>query len=98
MSRSALRTGLLVIAGIALGCAALLSFAGLSVVAFWVGFWSLLVIVGVAIERWRYKSLADRPPGPNWVETGERFVDPETGKLVAVYHHPGTGERRYVAS
>ena len=58
----------------------------------------LLVAVGVAIERWRYKSLADRPPGPNWVATGERFVDPETGKLVAVYHHPGTGERRYVAS
>ena len=98
MSRSALRTGLLAVAGIVLGCAALLTFAGLGVAAFWVGLWSLLVIVGLAIERWRYKSLADQPPGPNWVATGERFVDPETGKLVAVCHHPGTGERRYVAS
>jgi hypothetical protein len=98
MSRSALRTGLLVVAGIALGCGALLASAGLGVAACWVGGWSLLIIVSVAIERWRYKSLADRPPGPSWVATGERFVDPETGKLVAVYHHPGTGERRYVAS
>jgi len=38
MSRSALRTGLLVVAGIALGCAALLAVAGLGVIAFWVGF------------------------------------------------------------
>ena len=49
------------------------------------------------IERWRYKPLADRSPGPDWAATGERFVDPETGKLVTVYYHPANGERRYVA-
>jgi len=54
-------------------------------------------LIGLAIERWRYKPLAERPPGPDWQATGERFVDPETGKLVAVYFHPATGERRYIA-
>jgi hypothetical protein len=29
--------------------------------------------------------------------TGERFVDPETGKPVMVYYHRPSGERRYVA-
>ncbi len=50
------------------------------------------------IERWRYKPLAGRPPGPDWQRTDERFVDPETGKLVTVYFHPATGERRYIAA
>jgi hypothetical protein len=49
------------------------------------------------IERWRYKPLGEHSPGPDWTATGERFVDPETGKLVAVYFHPASGERRYVA-
>ena len=48
-------------------------------------------------ERWRYKPLTDARLGPDWVATDERFVDPETGKLVTVYYHPATGERRYVA-
>ena len=50
------------------------------------------------IERWRYKPLTARPPGPDWQMTDERFVDPETGKLVTVYFHPATGERRYIAA
>ncbi len=57
-----------------------------------------LVLVGAALfERWRYKRLADSRPGPEWVATAERFVDPESGKLVTVYFRPTTGERRYVA-
>ena len=49
------------------------------------------------VERWRYKRLGRTRPGPGWVATGERFRDPETGKLVTVYYRPETGERRYVA-
>ncbi len=57
-----------------------------------------LVLVGAAlVERWRYKRLAASRPGPEWVATDERFVDPESGRLVTVYYRPATGERRYVA-
>jgi hypothetical protein len=60
--------------------------------------WAVLLLIGVALERWRYKPLAGIRPGPDWQQTDERFVDPETGKLVTVYFHPGTGERRYVSA
>ncbi len=46
--------------------------------------------------RRRYKPLQRDPPGPGWVETPERFVDPETSKEVTVYYQPSSGERRYV--
>ena len=59
--------------------------------------WAAILLVGLLIERWRYKPLAGRSPGPDWQRTDERFVDPETGKLVTVYFHPATGERRYIA-
>ena len=59
--------------------------------------WGLILLIGLAIERWRYKPLTERSPGPDWTATDERFVDPETGKLVRVYYHPASGERRYVA-
>jgi len=60
--------------------------------------WAAILLVGLLIERWRYQKLAGRPPGPDWEKTDERFVDPETGKLVTVYFHPTTGERRYIAA
>jgi hypothetical protein len=40
--------------------------------------------------------IVDLKPGPDWSETAERFVDPESGELVAVYYKPTTGERLYV--
>jgi len=62
------------------------------------GVWAILLFIGLAIERWRYKPLADRNPGPGWTMTDERFVDPETGKTVTVYFNSRTGERRYVGN
>ena len=56
----------------------------------------LLLLVGLAIERWRYKSIVSGPPDPHWTDTGERFVDPETSALTAVYLDT-TGERHYIA-
>jgi hypothetical protein len=44
-----------------------------------------------------YGRVIGRPPGGDWRPTDERFVDPETGKLVTVWFEPATGERRYVA-
>ncbi len=48
---------------------------------------------GVVFERWRYT-----PPPPrigNWRPTGERFLDPGSGKMVEVYFNRETGERHY---
>jgi hypothetical protein len=57
----------------------------------------LLLIAAILFERWRYKRVAGSRPGPEWVATDERFVGPESGKLITVYYRPSTGERRYVA-
>ena len=56
----------------------------------------LLLVVGLAIERWRYKPLLRGGPDPRWKDTGERFVDPESGQLTAVYFDAQRGERHYV--
>lgn len=57
----------------------------------------LILVGGLAIERWRYKPVLDQQPDPRWTDTGERFVDPATGKLTAVYFDPANGERHYLA-
>lgn len=57
----------------------------------------LLLLVGLAIERWRYKPIVRRQPEPDWRDTGERFVDPETQALTAVYLDASSGERHYIA-
>ena len=59
--------------------------------------WGSIFAGGVLIERWRYQRLAKGRPGPDWQATPERFVDPETGRVVTVFLNPATGERRYVA-
>ena len=97
MTRSALRSSLYVV-----GAASATGAAVLAVFGYWpgtvlLGIWALLLVGGLLIERWRYKPLSAHPPGLGWEPTGERFVDPETGRLVTVYFHPSTGERRYVA-
>jgi hypothetical protein len=55
-----------------------------------------LILLGTLWERYRYKRLADASPGPGWIDTGERFLDPSTGDLVAVYGRQNDGERQYV--
>ena len=57
----------------------------------------LLLIIGLAIERWRYKPVRSGRPEPTWRDTGERFVDTETGLMTAVYFDPANGERHYLA-
>lgn len=56
-----------------------------------------ILLFVLAVERWRYKPLSSRRPGAGWISTEERFVDPESGRLVTVFYKPSTGERRYVA-
>jgi hypothetical protein len=97
MMSAAVRGVLLLIAGVLLAGGGALAMLGAVPAAVGLTAWGLILIVGLVIERWRYKPLAERSPGPDWTLTDERFVDPETGKLVTVYYHPATGERRYVA-
>jgi hypothetical protein len=94
---SALRVALGVFAGALLLAALFLTTCGVIGPAIYAGFFGALLFVGLVFERWRYKPLTDTRLGPEWVATDERFVDPETGKLVTVFYHPATGERRYVA-
>lgn len=56
----------------------------------------LVLTLGVLFERVHYKRLAAKAPGPEWVATPERFVDPTSGRMVQVYTKPETGERLYV--
>jgi hypothetical protein len=58
--------------------------------------WGGIIAAAIAYEQFRYKPLQRSAPGAGWVKTNERFVDDETGKTVAVYIEPKTGERKYV--
>lgn len=84
--------GVLLLAGAALGVRfgvpipAMLAPAGIG----------LVLIVGGLFERVQYKMLRQTAPGPGWLATPERFVDPATGRLVQVHVKPETGERLYV--
>jgi hypothetical protein len=57
-----------------------------------------VLLLGLLFERYVYKPIRLEPPGPGWDRTQERFADPRTGQIVAVYYNPRTGERRYVAA
>jgi hypothetical protein len=62
------------------------------------GIYGGLMVFLLVIERARYKRVLSVPPGEPWRETAERFVDPETSRLVVVWEHPGSGKRAYVAA
>lgn len=83
-----------------LSVAALVAAAALFFVGYYFPFGLPLTFLGLgliasfAYDR-RYKSASPGPPGPGWVDTGERFIDPETNRRVAVFTRPETGEREY---
>jgi hypothetical protein len=55
------------------------------------------VLVVTAMFEPVYGKLVSRPPlSGAWRPTGEKFVDPTSGKPVEVWFDPATGERRYV--
>src|SRR4030081_3527112 len=53
-----------------------------------------IIVLGTLFERWRYHNRNASVDGV-WQPTGERFVDPATGKNVEVLYDPQSGERRY---
>ncbi|GAC1623581.1 MAG: hypothetical protein NVS9B10_08670 [Nevskia sp.] len=64
--------------------------------AFWLLLNGLALTAGIAWERWRYRLPESTAPGPGWQRSGERIVDPDSGRLTEVWYRPATGERRYI--
>jgi hypothetical protein len=62
-------------------------------VQFFIGGGFLLFVL--LVEARRYGANKKPTPGP-WEATGERFIDPSTGKLTEVRYNPQTGDREYV--
>lgn len=56
----------------------------------------LMLSAGIVWERWQYKPPQAGAPDPQWRATGERFVDPGSGKTLEVYFDPRSGESHYV--
>jgi hypothetical protein len=57
----------------------------------------MLLAGGILFERRGYHPRIHRTVD-GWQSTGERFVDPTTGRLMEVHYNPETGERDYVDS
>jgi hypothetical protein len=53
----------------------------------------ILIIVTTFFEQ-RYRGV--KPGAGSWQATGERFIDPTTGRLTEVRYDPKTGERAYL--
>jgi hypothetical protein len=65
--------------------------------AVWLGGIVLALLIWFVFRSGGYKRQPlDVPPGPDWVATPERFVDPSSGETLAVWFHPPSGERAYV--
>jgi hypothetical protein len=93
-----LRPALLVLGLVALGAALTTGLAGAPLcVVVWTALIGALLVGGMLFERGRYKPAERGSPGPDWVTTGEHFVDPGSGETVTVFYQPSTGERRYVS-
>jgi hypothetical protein len=54
-----------------------------------------LMMITAALEP-VYGRADGKPQGGRFRRTDERFVDPDTGRLVSVWFDPESGERRYV--
>jgi hypothetical protein len=48
-------------------------------------------------RRWGRRHGESGKPGPSWLPTKERFVDPTTQRVMRVWVDPARGDRHYVA-
>jgi hypothetical protein len=56
-----------------------------------------VILGGLIFERRRYRpALSSGRPAWEWEETGERFLDPSSGQMMAVRYNAATGERDYI--
>lgn len=57
---------------------------------------TLAFAIGCLWERRYHAAQQGFPQESRFNPTGERFVDPETGRVTSAWVDPATGERRYV--
>jgi uncharacterized protein YbjQ (UPF0145 family) len=57
------------------------------------GVMGAIMAISVLVER-RYRGRASRPES-GWEPTPEKFLDEDTGQVMQVWYHPGTGQRDY---
>jgi hypothetical protein len=92
-----LRAVLVVVGGVALVSALVAAICRAPFpLVMWLTVIGVVLTGGILFERERYKPAVPGHPGPGWVATNERFVDPQSGEIVTVYYQPSTGERRYI--
>jgi len=92
---SLLRVSLLAVGGLMLvGGLVLFTRPSQTCAALYLAVYGLVIVGSLLVERHRYQPPLDRTRG-TWEPTGERFVDPTSGQMVAVYFNPETGERDY---
>ena len=96
MTRSALRAALYAIGGLSIAGAVVLALFGCGPAAIGLAGWALVLVVGLLIERWRYKPLTERPPGPGWTATTSALSIRRPASGHGLFPR-GSGERRYVA-
>jgi hypothetical protein len=89
-----LRTVVLTLGFIAAAAGALLFGAGSRGAGAYLMCVGVVVILGTAFERWRYRNAPSA--AARWEPTGERFEDPATGEAMEVQYDRASGERRYV--
>jgi hypothetical protein len=66
-------------------------------VMLWLAVIIAVVLVWAFFRQGGYKREAlAAPPGPDWIKTEERFVDPTSGETLDVWFDPKSGERAYV--
>jgi hypothetical protein len=91
-----LRTAVVVLAFVVTAVGVYLTLTGITAPGVYALALGATIILGTLFERWRYRKNERHPPGAGWAATGERFVDPSTGKDIEVFYDPLSGERRYV--
>ena len=69
MNRAMVRAVLYVVGGLLAAGGLALALLGCFPAAAGLAGWGLILIIGLLIERWRYKPLAERRPGPDWTAT-----------------------------
>jgi hypothetical protein len=89
-----LRTAVLIFGFVVLALGAYLCTKGVALGGIQALVGGAVIVLATLFERWRYKNKNASVDG-EWQPTGERFVDPETGKHVEVLYDPQSGERRY---
>jgi hypothetical protein len=92
-----------VLRNVVLGVGVLMLVAGIIIAgaslpgALWLLIVGGVITAGTLLERVIYKPLLRGSPGPGWIKTAERFIDPDTGRPVDVFYNPTSGERQYVS-